>query len=99
MEKLMWISYLSLRFDVRYGIINHSNRWNKKSTLPLERHKKSRIMKMNTKVLFVKKALKSITCATLSLLPALSRAVTELRSLSAARLKAGKSFWLYHIFP
>ncbi|HBH5146171.1 TPA: hypothetical protein KTQ69_004568 [Escherichia coli] len=47
---------------------------------------------MNTKVLFVKKALKSITCASLSLLPALSRAVTELRSLSAARLKAGKSF-------
>ncbi|OJP92364.1 hypothetical protein [Escherichia coli] len=45
---------------------------------------------MNTKVLFVKKALKSIACATLSLLPALSRAVTELRSLSAARLKAGK---------
>ncbi|MBN1033705.1 hypothetical protein [Escherichia coli] len=47
---------------------------------------------MNTKVLFVKKALKSITCTILSLLPALSRAVTELRSLSAARLKAGKSF-------
>ncbi|EGQ2049730.1 hypothetical protein I2524_005219 [Escherichia coli] len=47
---------------------------------------------MNTKVLFVKKALKSITCAILSLLPALGRAVTELRSLSAARLKAGKSF-------
>ncbi|WP_152928501.1 hypothetical protein [Escherichia coli] len=47
---------------------------------------------MNTKVLFVKKALKSITCAILPLLPALSRAVTELRSLSDASIKAGKSF-------
>ena len=41
---------------------------------------------MNTKVLFVKKALKSISCATLSLLPALSRAVTELlRDLKPVR--------------
>ena len=47
---------------------------------------------MNTKVLFVKKALKSISCATLSLLPALSRAAERLRNSVTARLKAGKSF-------